>query len=80
LIEQRGCSVICTNNWDINFEDFEKYVMFYQITNKLGFDIREYNDDDDDFSDAYEKDNIPNPFDKLSLEELLFLKENNYFL
>jgi hypothetical protein len=54
--------------------------MFQQITDKLGFDIREYNDDDDDFGDAYEKDNIPNPFDKLSLEELLFLRENNYFL
>jgi hypothetical protein len=80
LIEQRGCTVICTNNWNINFEDFKKYEMFLQITNKLGFDIREYNDDDDDFSDAYEKDNIPNPFDKLSLEELLFLRENNYFL
>jgi hypothetical protein len=53
--------------------------MFQQITNKLGFDIREYNDNDD-FSDVYEKDNIPNPFDKLSLEELLFLRENNYFL
>jgi hypothetical protein len=79
LIEQRGCAVICTNNWDINFEDFEKYVMFQQITNKLGFDIREYNDNDD-FSDVYERDNIPNPFDKLSLEELLFLRENNYFL
>jgi hypothetical protein len=26
LLEQKGCSVICTNNWDINFEDFEKYV------------------------------------------------------
>jgi hypothetical protein len=79
LIEQRGCAVICTNNWDINFEDFKKYKMFLQITNKLGFDIRKYNDNDD-CSDVYEKDNIPNPFDKLSLEELLFLQENNYFL
>ena len=26
------------------------------------------------------RDDIPNPFDKLSLEELLFLRENNYFL
>jgi hypothetical protein len=26
LIEQKGCTVICTNNWDINFENFEKDV------------------------------------------------------
>lgn len=61
-------------------ENHKNKEMFQQITDKLGFDIREYNDNDDDFSDAYEKDNIPNPFDKLSLEELLFLRENNYFL
>jgi hypothetical protein len=50
-----------------------------QITNKLGFDIKEYNSADD-FSEAHERDNISNPFDKLTLEELLFIRENNYFL
>lgn len=52
--------------------------MFQQIMNKLGFDIRDYNTDD--YGEAHEQDNIPNPFDKLSLEELLFLRENNYFM
>lgn len=45
-----------------------------QITDKLGFDPREYNDADS--PDTHEQDNIPNPFDKLSLEELLFLREH----
>jgi hypothetical protein len=46
--------------------------------NKLGFDIREYNSNDS--KEAHERDNIPNPFDKLTLDELLFLRENHYFL
>ena len=25
-IEQKGCKVVCTNNWDIDFENFQKYV------------------------------------------------------
>lgn len=45
-----------------------------QIENKLGFTIKEYNSDPI-CEDVYEKDNIPNPFDKLSLEELLFLRK-----
>ena len=49
-----------------------------QIMNKLGFDIQKYNSTNS--GEAHEKDNLPNPFDKLSLEELLFLRENNYFL
>lgn len=49
-----------------------------QITNKLGFDIKEYNKFSID--SAHENDNIPNPFDVLSLDELLFLRENNYLL
>ena len=52
--------------------------MLKQITDKLGFDIREYSSDDTE--EAYERDNIPNPFDKLSLEELLFIRDNHYFL
>ena len=52
--------------------------MFQQIMDKLGFDIREYNSND--FGEAHERDDIPNPFDKLSFEELLFLREHNYFL
>lgn len=52
--------------------------MYQQIISKLGFDIKEYNSDT--FEEAHERDNIPNPFDKLSLEELLFLRENNYLL
>ena len=59
-------------------EDHKSKEMLQQIMNKLGFDIREYNSND--FGEAHERDDIPNPFDKLSLEELLFLRDNNYFL
>ena len=52
--------------------------MFQQIINKLGFDIKDYNPKD--HKKAHEQNNIPNPFDKLSLKELLFLQENVYFL
>ncbi len=58
-------------------EDHKIQEMIQQISNKLGFDIREYNSDDsDDLEEPHEQDNIPNPFDKLSLEELLFIREN----
>ena len=59
-------------------ENHKNKEMLQQIINKLGFDIREYNSNS--FEEAHERDDIPNPFDKLSLEELLFLRENNYFL
>ncbi len=52
--------------------------MLQQITSKLGFDIKEYNSFDS--AEAHERDNIPNPFNVLSLDELLFLRENKYFL
>lgn len=61
-----------------DLEDLKNKEMLQQITNKLGFDIQEYNSDNS--NEAHERDNLPNPFDKLSLEELLFLRENNYFL
>ncbi len=51
------------------------------ITEKLGFDIKEYNKKCmNNISDAHEADNIPNPFEKLSKEELLYIRNNNYFL
>ena len=56
----------------------KKKEMSHQIMNKLGFDIDEYNSDD--IKEAYEKDNIPNPFEELTLEELLYLRENDYLL
>ena len=59
-------------------ENHKNKKMLQQIMNKLGFDIREYNSNN--FKEAHERDDIPNPFEKLSLEELLFLRENNYFL
>lgn len=52
--------------------------MLQQIRNKLGFDIASYNTVNAE--DAHERDDIPNPFDKLSLEELLYLRENNYHI
>ena len=60
-------------------ENHKNKEMLQQITNKLGFDIQSYNNEDN-LDDAHERDNIPNPFDKLSLEELLFLRDNNYLL
>ena len=60
-------------------ENHKNKEMLRQITNKLGFDIQSYNNEDN-LDDAHERDNIPNPFDKLSLEELLFLRDNNYLL
>lgn len=48
-----------------NNKDFE---MVQQIQNKLGFNLKDYNKNDSK-SIAHEQDNIPNPFDKLSLEE-----------
>ena len=62
----------------LGMENHKSKEMLQQIINKLGFDIREYNSNDS--GEAHERDDIPNPFDKLSLEELLFLRENNYFL
>lgn len=53
--------------------------MYEQINEKLGFDIREYNNAGMS-GEAHEQDNVPNPFDKLTLDELLFLRENGYFL
>jgi len=60
-------------------ENHKNKEMLQQIANKLGFDIQSYNNEDN-LDDAHERDNIPNPFDKLSLEELLFLRDNNYLL
>lgn len=53
-----------------------------QINNKLGFDVREYNkmDEAENPEDIHEKDNIPNPFDKLTMEELLFIRANRELL
>lgn len=59
-------------------ENHKNQEMLQKITNKLGFDIQEYNIDNS--KEAHERDDIPNPFDKLSLDELLFLRANNYFL
>ncbi len=59
-------------------ENYKNIEMFQQIVNKLGFTPEEYNDDVS--VDTHERDDLPNPFEKLTLEELLFLRENNYFL
>lgn len=50
---------------------------YKEIVDKLGFDIQSYNNEDN-LDDAHERDNIPNPFDKLSLEELLFLRDYGF--
>lgn len=49
------------------------------IEGKLGFDLKSFNDID--FTEeAHERDNLPNPFDNLSIEELLYIREHHYFL
>lgn len=52
------------------------------IEQKLGFTIKEYfeNEKTKENVISHEKDNVPNPFDVLSLEELLYLREHGYFL
>ena len=59
------------------------------IEDKLGFNIKEYNRREQEAlkklkeagqCDSHECDNIPSPFEKLSLEELEYLREHNYFL
>ena len=57
-----------------NFEE-----MLKTINEKLGFDVREYGKEDTE-TEWHECDNKPNPFDKLKLEELEFIRDNNYFL
>lgn len=59
-------------------EDHKSEEMRRRITEKLGFDVKEYNADD--MTEVHEQDNVPNPFEKLSLEELIFFREHNYFL
>ena len=59
-----------------NYNDIEMKEM---ILKKLGIDdMDEYNKMTPDI--PHEKDNVPNPFDRLSLEELDYLCEHNYFL
>ena len=60
-------------------DDHKNKEMLQQITDKLGFDIQSYNDEDKK-TEAHERDDLPNPFDRLSLDELLFLRHNNYLL
>ena len=70
-------------NGNIEFADFAKNhsvdeVKTY-IEGKLGFDLKAFNQVD--FAEeAHERDNLPNPFDVLSLEELVYLREHHYFL
>lgn len=45
------------------------------IEGKLGFELKTFNDID--FTEeAHERDNLPNPFDALSMEELVYLREH----
>lgn len=55
--------------------DKQDILMLQQINNKLGFDLQAY-DSDNKTNEAHKQDNIPNPFDKLSLEELLFIRKH----
>lgn len=50
------------------------------IEEKLGFSLKDYNTKGGVGAETHEQDNIPNPFDKLSMDELLFLREHHYFL
>lgn len=61
--------------------NFNNKINKESIEQKLKFSIKEYNEFDKlNRTISYENDNIPNPFDVLSLEELVYLREHNYFL
>ncbi len=59
--------------------EYEKLEMLQGINEKIGFDItdreawKSFTLSDDE---AHERDNVPSPLEELSLEELLFLREN----
>ena len=59
-------------------EKRDKTKMKNDILQKIGVDLNEFNKPSKE--PAHECDNIPNPLSGLSLEELYFLQENNYFL
>ena len=49
------------------------------ILKKMGItDMNEYNKNQTE--NPHECDNLPTPFDNLTLDELLFIREHNYFL
>ena len=60
-------------------EDSKKDEMLERINTKIGFDItdkeawKSFTLSDEE---AHERDNAPSPLEGLSLEELLFLREN----
>lgn len=55
-------------------------ISLHSIEEKLGFTLKEYNAKAGVGTESHEQDNLPNPFDKLSMDELLFLREHHYFL
>lgn len=61
-------------------KESDEETMLKKIEEKLGFSIKEYNDRHRVKKEAHEQDNIPNLFEKLTMEELLFLREHKYFL
>ena len=49
-----------------------------EILQKIGVDLREFNKPRSE--PAHECDNLPNPFDNLTLDELYYLQDHNFFL
>jgi hypothetical protein len=49
------------------------------IRDKIGMDLEDYAKLDDGV-EPHERDNVVSPLDKLTLEELLFIREHNYSL
>lgn len=84
--EEMATDIICKDYHFVKYKDNE---MRKIIEDKLGFNIKEYNRQEQEAlkkmkeagqCDSHECDNIPSPFEKLSLEELEYLREHNYFL
>jgi hypothetical protein len=49
----------------------------HAIEKKLGFTLKEYNEESmKNLEDAHERDNEPNPFDILTMDEVLFIMDN----
>lgn len=72
---------------ELRQEVFQKYansgtakISLQSIEEKLGFSLKEYNAKGGVGAETHEQDNIANPFNKLSMDELLFLREHNYFV
>lgn len=68
---------------------FNEKIIQESIEAKIGFSIKQMAEEEfarvkrakesGDIFDFHECDNVPNPFDALTIEELRYMQEHNYF-